>query len=190
MNGRTSAVTAGPAPGLAGGMTAAAAARPVPAAGGAGQRPGLQPWPLFTGLGPIGALPTVPGLARAFTALVLGNWDLTGVPSLAEASELIVSELATNVIQRATRGDGSAVYQPDGRLTQIWLRLMSDRTQVRIEVWDDLPPSAGVPVLRHPEESEEHGRGLQMVNQFSRAWGWNPAPGLRAKLVWALLDVR
>jgi hypothetical protein len=190
MNGRTSAVTAGTAPGPASGMTATAAARPVPAAGEAGQRPGLQPWPLFTGLGPVGALPTVPGLARAFTALALGNWDLISVPDLAEASELIVSELSTNVIQRATGRDGSAIYQPDGRLTQIWLRLMSDRAQVRIEVWDDLPPSAGIPVLRHPEESEEHGRGLQMVNQFSRAWGWNPAPGLRAKLVWALLDAR
>jgi hypothetical protein len=45
-------------------------------------------------------------------------------------------------------------------------------------------------VPRHPEQSEEHGRGLQMVDRLSRDWGWNPVPGMRAKLVWALLDVR
>jgi hypothetical protein len=189
MNGRTSTVTASPAPGPAGGMTAAAAVHSE-AAGGAGRRPRMRPWPLFTGLGPMGALPTTPGLARAFTALTLGSWDLTGIPDLAETSELIASELSTNVVRPATGEDGSAVYQADGRLTQMWLRLMSDRTQVRIEMWDNLPQSAGVPVLRHPEESEEHGRGLQMVDRLSRDWGWSPVPGMRAKFVWALLDVR
>ena len=150
----------------------------------------MRSWPLFTGLGPMGALPTAPGLARAFTALALGSWGLAGVPDLPDVSELITSELSTNVVRSATADDGSAVYQADGRLTQMWLRLMSDRMQMRIEMWDNLPPSAGVPVLRHPEQSEEHGRGLQMVDRLSRDWGWNPVPGMRAKLVWALLDVR
>ena len=189
MNGGTSTVTAGwLGPGPAGGMTAAAVHPGV--AGGAGHQPGMRAWPLFTGLGPMGALPTAPGLARAFTTLALGSWDLTGVPDLADVSELIASELSANVVRPATREDGTAVYQADGRLTQMWLRLMSDRTQVRIEVWDNLPQSAGGPVLRHPEESEEHGRGLQMVDRLSRDWGWNPVPGMRTKLVWALLDVR
>ena len=169
-------------------MTAAAVHPWV--AGGAGHRAGMRAWPLFTGLGPMGALPTAPGLARAFTALALGSWDLTGIPDLAETSELIASELSANVVRPATGQDGSAVYQADGRLTQMWLRLMSDRAQVQIELWDNLPQSAGVPVLRHPEESEEHGRGLQMVDRLSRDWGWSPVPAMRAKLVWALLDVR
>jgi hypothetical protein len=147
----------------------------------------MRPWPLFSGLGPIGALRTAPGLARAFTALVLGSWGLAG---MAEVSELIVSEFSTNVVQAATGGDGCAIYQADGRLTQMWLRLMAGGTQVRIEVWDNLPPSAGVPVLRHPGEDEEHGRGLEMVGRFSRDWGWNPVPGMRAKFAWALLDAR
>jgi hypothetical protein len=190
VNGRTSTVTAGPAPGPAGGIMAAAAVRLVPGAGGAGHRPGMSSWPLFTGLGPMGALPAVPGLARAFTALALGSWDLVGVPDLAEVSELIASELSANVVQSATGDDGSAVCQAGGRLTQVRVRLMSDRTRVRIEIWDTLPQSAGIPVLRHPAASEEHGRGLQMVDRLSRAWGWNPVPGMRAKCVWALLDVR
>ena len=182
-------VTAGPAPGPAGGMTAAAAVHPL-VAGGAGHRPGTRPWPLFTGLGPMSALPTAPSLARAFSALALGSWDLIGVPDLPDVSELIASELSTNVVRSATGQDGSAVYQADGRLTQMWLRLMSDRAQVQIEIWDNLPQSAGIPVLRHPEESEEHGRGLQLVDRLSRDWGWSPVPAMQAKFVWALLDVR
>jgi hypothetical protein len=189
MNGRTGAATTGLVPGLEGGTPIAPPARPVPAGAG-GQRPGMRPWPLFTGLGPMGALPTVPGLARAFTVLVLGSWDLVGVLDLAEVSELIVSELSTNVVWAATGDDGSPVYQLDGRLTQMWLRLMSDKTQVRIEVWDNLPQSAGVPVLRHPREDQEHGRGLELVSRVSRDWGWAPVPGMRAKFVWALLDAR
>ena len=189
MNGRTSTVTAGPAPGPASAMTAAAAVHPL-VAGGAGHQPGTRPWPLFTGLGPMGALPTAPGLTRAFIALTLGSWDLTGVPDLPDVSELIASELATNVVRSATREDGSAVYQADGRLTQLWLRLMSDRAQVQIEMWDNLPQSAGVPVLCDPEESEEHGRGLQMVDRLSRDWGWSLVPAMQTKFVWALLDVR
>jgi hypothetical protein len=150
----------------------------------------MRPWPLFTGFGPMGALPTAPGLARAFTALALGSWDLASVPDLLDVSELIASELSTNVVRSATGQDGSAIYQADGQLTQMWLRLMSDRTRVRIEVWDNLPQSAGVPVLRHPADSEERGRGLQMVDRLSRDWGWSPVPGMRAKIVWVLLDVR
>jgi hypothetical protein len=188
VNGRTSTVTTGSAPAPAGGMTAAAVHPGV--AGGVGRQPGTRAWPLFTGLGPMGALPTVPGLVRAFTALTLGNWELIGVPDLVATSELIASELSANVVRPATREDGSAVYQADGRLTQMWLRLMSDRTQVQIEIWDNLPQSAGIPVLRHPEETEEHGRGLQLVDQLSRDWGWSPVPAMQAKFVWALLDVR
>jgi hypothetical protein len=80
-------VTAGRASGPAGGMMA----------GGTGQWPEMRLWPLFAGFGPMGALPTVPGLARALTALALGSWDLISVPDLAEVSELIVSEMSANV---------------------------------------------------------------------------------------------
>jgi anti-sigma regulatory factor (Ser/Thr protein kinase) len=150
----------------------------------------MRPWPLFSALGPIGALPTAPGLARVFTAMVLGSWDLARVNDLADVSALIVSELATNVVQAATGGDGSVIYQANGRLTELWLRLMSDRARLRVEVWDNLPASAGVPVLRQPGGEEEHGRGLQAVDRLSQVWGWDPVPGLRAKAVWVLLKVR
>jgi hypothetical protein len=182
MNGRMAA-TAGPAPGRAGSMPAAGT---DPARGG--QRPRARPWPLYSAVGPIGALPTAPGLARAFTAMVLGGWGMASADDLVQASELIVSELATNVVQLATDGDGSPVYQGRG-LTLLWLGLMCDRIRLRIEVWDTLPDLAGVPVLRHPGRDQEHGRGLEIVNRLSLAWGWQPLPGRHAKCVWALLDV-
>ena len=85
MNGRMGAA-AGPAPGRTGGMPAVG---PVPARGG--QRPGPRSWPLYSALGPVGALQTAPGLARAFTAMVLGGWGMASTDDLAQVSELIVS---------------------------------------------------------------------------------------------------
>lgn len=185
MNGRMAAA-AGPAPGRSGGMPAVNRVGPAPV--GAEQRPGTRSWPLYSALGPVGALQTAPGLARAFTAMVLGGWGIARTGDLAQVSELIVSELATNVVQLATDGDGSPVYQGRG-LTLLWLGLMCDRIRLRIEVWDTLPDLAGVPVLRHPGRDQEHGRGLEIVNRLSLAWGWQPLPGRHAKCVWALLDV-
>lgn len=188
MNGRTGTVAAGPAPGLEGAMPSARTARPATA--GRKQWPGTQPWPLFSALGPIGALPTAPGLARAFTTLVLGGWDMADVNDLEEVSVLIASELATNVVLAATGGDGSPLYQADGRLTELWLRLMSDRARLQVEVWDNLPATVGVPAIRHPSAEEEHGRGLAVVARLSQCWGWDRIPGTQAKSVWALLKVR
>ena len=184
MDGRTGAVAAGPA----GGGLAAGAARVAPAR--TKQWPGAHPWPLFSALGPVGALPTAPGLARAFTAMTLSGWGLARVSDLGEVSALIVSELATNVVQLATAADGSPRYQADGRLTELWLRLMSGRALLQVEVWDNLPASAGLPVLRRPAAEHEHGRGLAIVNELSHRWGCDQIPGLPAKSVWALLKAR
>ena len=168
-------------------MPAVNQAGPAPA--DRGQRPGTRPWPLYSALGPVGALPTAPALARAFTAMVLGDWGMASTDDLAQVSELIVSELATNVVQLATDGDGSPVYYQGRGLTLLRLGLMCDRIRLRIEVWDTLPVSAGVPALRHPGRDQEHGRGLELVNGLSLAWGWQPLPERDAKCVWALLDV-
>jgi hypothetical protein len=66
---------------------------------------------------------------------------------------------------------------------------MTDRSLLRLEIWDNLPPSAGFPMLRSPGAAEEHGRGLELVQQLSRRWGWHPVAGKRAKCTWAVLDV-
>jgi hypothetical protein len=138
----------------------------------------------------VGALPTAPGLARAFTAMILGGWDLARVNDLGEVSTLVVSELATNVVQLATAADGTPLYQAGGRLTELWLRLMSDRALLQVEVWDNLPVSAGLPALRHPAAEQEHGRGLAIVDEVSHRWGCDRVPRVAAKSVWALLKAR
>lgn len=188
MDGGACTVMTGPTPTLAGGRRVARPLRRV--ADKEGQWPGTRPWPLFSALGPIGALPTAPGLARKFTAMVLGGWEMGGVHDLREVSELIISELATNVVRVATGGDGCPIYQVDGRLTEMWLRLMSDRALLRVEVWDNLPASAGVPAVCHPKEEEEHGRGLALVERLSHSWGWDQIPGVQAKTVWVLFKAR
>jgi transcriptional regulator with XRE-family HTH domain len=84
MNARTEAITLGHLWDPAG----PAGARPAPE--GEGQRSSAGAWLLSSGLGPLGVLPTAPRLGRAFAVLVLGGWGLGG---MAEAAELIVSEL-------------------------------------------------------------------------------------------------
>jgi hypothetical protein len=145
---------------------------------------------LCASLGPVGALRTAPGLARAFTLLVLGGWGLESVGDLANRCTVVVNELCTNVVQAATDSVGAPVYQEDGRLSAFRLQLTSDRARLRVEVLDNLPLAAGVPVLRPPGEFEEHGRGLALVAGLSLAWGWSPVPDRQAKSVWAVLNAR
>lgn len=141
-------------------------------------------WPLVSDLGPLGALPTAPRLARGFIGVLLTGWGLT---ELFDPAELIVSELTTNVVQASTAPDGNPRYDDTGRLPLIWVRMLSDRARVMIEVWDNLPETSGVPVVRHPGQEEESGRGLEMVDTLSADWGWDVVPGWRGKRVWALL---
>ena len=187
MNG-TTGTFAGRQAALASGMPVA---HPVPLAPTwRRQWPGVHPWPLFSALGPVGALPTTPGLAREYTAMILGGWGLAQKNDLGEVSALVVSELATNVVQLATASDGTPLYQAGGRLTELWLRLMSDRALLQVEIWDNLPASVGLPALRRPAAEQEHGRGLAIVNDLSHSWGCDQIPGVATKSVWALLKAR
>jgi hypothetical protein len=104
-----------------------------------------SPWPLVAGLGPLGALPTAPRLARTFTVVVLGGWRLA---ELAEDAELVASELCSNVVRAASGPDGQPRYDGDGRLPLLWLRLLSDGAQLRIEAWDTVAAELGVPAPR------------------------------------------
>ncbi|WP_413094600.1 SpoIIE family protein phosphatase [Streptomyces nitrosporeus] len=88
-------------------------------------------------------------------------WDLGG---LVDTTELLVSELVTNALRY---GEG-----------EIRLRLLRDRTLV-CEVWD-----AGLvqPRRRRARDTDEGGRGLQLVGLLSAAWGSRRTP--RGKTVW------
>ncbi|WP_431960055.1 SpoIIE family protein phosphatase [Actinacidiphila sp. bgisy160] len=101
------------------------------------------------------------GRARRLVRQALGRWDLE---PLAEATELLVSEVVTNAVRYAER--------------PITLRLL--RTDVlRCEVGDDAPT---LPRMRHAQPQDEGGRGLYLVNRMAQRWG---ATRLSAgKVVW------
>lgn len=104
--------------------------------------------------------------ARELARKQLTKWDLE---SLADTTELLVSELVTNALRH---GQG-----------QIRLRLLLDHTLV-CEVWD-----AGLvqPRRRRARDTDEGGRGLQLVGLLSAGWGSRRTP--RGKTVWFELAV-
>lgn len=101
------------------------------------------------------------GRARDHTREQLAAW---GLDALDDTAELLVSELVTNALRY---GEGD-----------IRLRLLLDRTMV-CEVWD-----AGLvqPRRRRARDTDEGGRGLQLVQLLSAAWGSRRTH--RGKTVW------
>ncbi|MFJ7956576.1 SpoIIE family protein phosphatase [Streptomyces sp. NPDC096319] len=106
------------------------------------------------------------GRARELARAQLAAWDLE---PLVDTVELLVSELVTNALRY---GEG-----------EIRLRLLRDRTLV-CEVWD-----AGLvqPRRRRARDTDEGGRGLQLVGLLSASWGSRRTP--RGKTVWFELDL-
>ncbi|MFE0775635.1 SpoIIE family protein phosphatase [Streptomyces sp. NPDC058861] len=101
------------------------------------------------------------GRARELARAQLAAWSLE---PLVDTVELLVSELVTNALRY---GEG-----------EIRLRLLRDRTLV-CEVWD-----AGLvqPRRRRAKDTDEGGRGLQLVGLLSSSWGSRRTP--RGKTVW------
>lgn len=128
-------------------------------------------WPLRARLD-LGAVPTAPGRARAWTRQILSEWRLT---PLAGSAELITSELLTNALLASRWLDRPAIQ----------LTLLSDCDQVVILVRDFNP---GAPVPRHASAEDESGRGLMLVQAISDRSGWYPIPdGTPGKVVWAAI---
>jgi anti-sigma regulatory factor (Ser/Thr protein kinase) len=144
-------------------------------------RPG-EPWPLSSAL-VLGALPSAVGCARLHARSIMYEW---GLQAIAEAVELVVSELATNAVLATTGVDGRPKYT-DGLagLSVVHVRLLSNRERVVIEVWD---ASTAAPARkRHAAPDEPGGRGLMLVEAYSERWGWGTVPGWAGKIVWAEL---
>ncbi|MDH6575472.1 SpoIIE family protein phosphatase [Kitasatospora sp. MAP5-34] len=93
------------------------------------------------------------------------SWLLVrGLDELVDTTELLVSELVTNALRHG-RGE-------------IRLRLLRDRT-VMCEVWDD---GYAQPRQRRAQETDEGGRGLQLVSLLAERWGSRRTPN--GKIVW------
>jgi anti-sigma regulatory factor (Ser/Thr protein kinase) len=119
----------------------------------------------------LGALPTAPGCARAWTREILREWSMVGMSGTVE---LIVSELTTNAMLTSRR---------EGRLF-IRLILTLDQGEVAILVRDF---SAAIPQPGNAGADDENGRGLLLVQAMSDRSGWYPAEdGAPGKVVWAV----
>ncbi|MFJ4468965.1 SpoIIE family protein phosphatase [Streptomyces sp. NPDC089424] len=101
------------------------------------------------------------GRAREYARGQLLSWDME---PLVDTTELLVSELVTNALRY---GEG-----------EIRLRLLLDRTLV-CEVWDS---GLVQPRRRRARDTDEGGRGLQLVGLLSAAWGSRRTH--RGKTVW------
>jgi anti-sigma regulatory factor (Ser/Thr protein kinase) len=80
-------------------------------------------------------------------------------------AELLVSELATNVVRHAA--------------TPFSVRAHVTPLTVRVEVTDGTRP---VPVVERPGPEDRTGRGTLLVSQVAESWGTAPLPD--GKVVW------
>jgi anti-sigma regulatory factor (Ser/Thr protein kinase) len=108
-----------------------------------------------------------PQLARAFLRSALETWQLDG---FGEVTELLATELVANVVTHVG--------------TPMTLRVHRGPSTMRVEIED---PSREVPVVRHPDSAEEHGRGVLLIDRLADAWGVDPRPD--GKSVWFEIDV-
>ena len=106
--------------------------------------------------------PAVVAEARKSATRQLSDW---GLDDLAFTTELVVSELVTNAIRHA----GGPIR----------LRLIAEQALI-CEVSDG---GASAPHLRHPKTTDEGGRGLLLISQFTQRWGTRYTSD--GKIIWA-----
>ncbi|NGO45539.1 ATP-binding protein [Streptomyces ureilyticus] len=102
---------------------------------------------------PFEAEPAEVPLLRKAAAAQLDQW---GMREAAEEAELLVTELATNVIKHVGEG------------TSATLILELQRERLRVEVHDK---SREIPSLRTTDCDEECGRGLHLLAALAVDWG-------------------
>jgi anti-sigma regulatory factor (Ser/Thr protein kinase) len=139
-------------------------------------RPAQEPtaaWPLMSYL-ELAALPTAVGSARKHARAIALEW---GLPTLADNTELIVSELVTNSIQATEHLRSNNLEIPVVRLS-----LASDLQGILIRVWD---PSSQMPIHHNAGPDDDSGRGLMMVSCLASEWGtYRKSNG---KVVWVIV---
>jgi hypothetical protein len=123
----------------------------------------------------LGAYDTAPGMARAWLATVLREWSL---PEFSDVAALIASELITNSVAETGK-----VGWPAGR-PPVWLWLRAGPGVVVVLVSDAV---AAAPAPREAAEDDESGRGLFLVRELSRAWGFYYVDEFGGKVIWAVI---
>ncbi|OOC52856.1 serine/threonine protein kinase [Nocardiopsis sinuspersici] len=115
-------------------------------------------------------LPSQIAYARRFVAR-----QLAASPELTTAT-LLTSELATNAITHSASGASTGKFEVCVRLAPGWARV-----EVR-----DLGNMAEAPRPQHrgPYDTDEHGRGLDLVEALSSKWGTEPRGDGMGRRVW------
>lgn len=126
---------------------------------------------------------TAPSQARHHATAVLARWKLS--PEATDLAEAVVSELMANAVVAC----GVVPGQPDRSDSEdadpviLALRLRPGR--LVIEVADNEP---SLPVLKDVDSESESGRGLHLVQAFSKEWGFRRSQS-GGKVVFAVLGI-
>jgi anti-sigma regulatory factor (Ser/Thr protein kinase) len=102
-----------------------------------------------------------------------GNLRAWGLDGLSDVAELLATELVTNVVEHVG--------------TPMSVRASRQQDLIRLEVDD---PSPEPPVLESSGSSDDHGRGVFLVDALAGRWGAIRHPGDDGKTVWFELDLR
>lgn len=118
----------------------------------------------------LAALPSAVPCVRGHVRAVAREWGLGG---LADALELLASEITTNAVRASAQLSTSAPP-----MIRLWVT--TDQASITIYVWD---ASTRMPVLQDARPDQEGGRGLLLVQTLSTGWGAYREPA--GKVVWA-----
>ena len=88
-----------------------------------------------------------------------------GAPALRDVTELLISELVSNVVCHT------------GSAPEVVVRLTTDRVHLEVTDSDPRPP-----LPRNAARTDTHGRGLALVTALALDWGWTPIG--TGKVVW------
>jgi anti-sigma regulatory factor (Ser/Thr protein kinase) len=114
---------------------------------------------------------SAPHQARRILDAALAKW---GLGHLADAADLITSELVTNAV----------MHGAEPAFLTIYTDREADDGLLFVEVQD---AKDAMPLERDADDDAETGRGLQIVDALAAEWGTEPAR--LGKLVWASLAI-
>jgi anti-sigma regulatory factor (Ser/Thr protein kinase) len=130
----------------------------------------------------LAAVPTAAGVARSFARQRLSQW---GLNRLMNDAELVLSELVANAITATGTTNPHPRWSDLHNLALIGIRLVVTVDSLVIEVWDRSPCP---PVPKLPDQADETGRGLLIVEALCRRWNYfYPQSG--GKAVWGELAI-
>jgi anti-sigma regulatory factor (Ser/Thr protein kinase) len=139
-----------------------------------GSRAGAAIWPKTSTLR-LEPVPAAAGQAREHARVILREW---GLRHLIDDGVRLVSELVTNALQASW-----TLTEP----APVGLGLLADEGHLIIEAWDQCLNGTDFPAPDDPDEDDERGRGLLIVDILSNKWGVRRPRNLGFKVVWCEL---